>query len=96
MDQGESEKANQVKNSAGKAVKVDGVTLIIEQVSLPNADALKNIATDYATSLMIYCCWLQKLIRPQVAVMVVAEKLEVRAAKKYHAGNLVKEVSPRN
>lgn len=93
LDQVNQEKANQVKEIlAGKAVKVDGVTLIIEQVSLPNADALKNIAyglrNQFDDLLLILAAEIDQ--KPQVAVMV-GEKLE--AGKKYHAGNLVKELA---
>lgn len=93
LDQVNQEKANHIKEVlAGKAVKVDGVTLIIEQVSLPNADALKNIAyglrNQYDDLLLILAAEIDQ--KPQVAVMV-GEKLE--AGKKYHAGNLVKELA---
>jgi alanyl-tRNA synthetase len=61
-------------------------------VTVPNADALKNIAyalrNQFDDLLMILAADIEG--KPQVAVMI-GEKLE--ATKKYHAGNMVKELA---
>lgn len=93
LDQVNQEKANHIRELlASKAVKTNDLTLIIEQVSLPNADALKNIAyglrNQFDDLLLVLAAEIDQ--KPQVAVMV-GEKLE--AGKKYHAGNLVKELA---
>ncbi len=87
------ERSNQVKEElVRKAVKSNGCTLIIERVSLPNADALKNIAyglrNQFDDLLMVLAAEIDS--KPQVAVMI-GEKLE--AARKFHAGNMVKELA---
>jgi alanyl-tRNA synthetase len=65
---------------------------VLERVSVPNADALKNIAyalrNQFDDLLMILAADIEG--KPQVAVMI-GEKLE--ATKKYHAGNMVKELA---
>jgi alanyl-tRNA synthetase len=77
---------------ANKAVKSNGCTLVLERVSVPNADALKNIAyalrNQFDDLLMVLAADIEG--KPQVAVMI-GEKLE--ATKKYHAGNMVKELA---
>ncbi len=77
---------------ATKAVKSNGYTLLAERVSVPNADSLKNIAyalrNQFDDLLMILAADIEG--KPQVAVMI-GEKLE--ATKKYHAGNMVKELA---
>ena len=85
------QQANTLKDIlATKAVKSNGCTLVLERVSVPNADALKNIAyalrNQFDDLLMILAADIEG--KPQVAVMI-GEKLE--ATKKYHAGNMVKE-----
>ena len=77
---------------ARKAVKLNGHTLILEKVSLPNVDSLKNIAyalrNQFEDLLMILAAEVDN--KPQVAV-IIGEKLA--ATQKYHAGNMVKELA---
>ncbi len=87
------ERANQIKDElVKKANKSNGHTLILEKVIVPNADALKNIAyalrNQFDDLLLILAADVDS--KPQVAVML-GEKLE--ATKKYHAGNMVKELA---
>jgi alanyl-tRNA synthetase len=87
------QQANTLKDMlATKAVKSNGYTLLTERVSVPNADSLKNIAyalrNQFDDLLMILAAEVDG--KPQVAVMI-GEKLE--ATKKYHAGNMVKELA---
>jgi len=87
------QQANLLKDElARKATKSNGHTLISEKVSVPNADVLKNIAyalrNQFDDLLMILAADVDG--KPQVAVMI-GEKLE--ATKKFHAGNLVKELA---
>jgi len=87
------EKANQIKDElVKKAVKSNGHTLILEKVSVPSADALKNIAyalrNQFDDLLLILAADVES--KPQVTVMI-GEKLE--ATKKFHAGNMVKELA---
>ena len=89
----QQERSNQIKDElARKAIKSNGHTLILEKVTLPNADALKNIAyglrNQFEDLLMILAADIDS--KPQVAVMIGA-KLE--ATKKFHAGNMVKELA---
>lgn len=77
---------------ARKASKTNGHTLIAEKISVPNADTLKNIAyalrNQFDDLLLVLAANVDG--KPQVAVML-GEKVE--ASKKYHAGNLVKELA---
>lgn len=87
------ERANQIKNElALKAEKRNGQTLIIEKVSVPTADALKNIAyalrNQFDDLLLILAADVDN--KPQVTVMI-GEKL--MQTKKFHAGNMVKELA---
>jgi alanyl-tRNA synthetase len=87
------QQANVLKDElAGKATKLNGYTLISQKVSVPNADVLKNIAyalrNQFDDLLMILAADVDG--KPQVTVML-GEKLE--ATKKYHAGNMVKELA---
>jgi alanyl-tRNA synthetase len=88
-----TEQANHLKNElAGKASKSNGHTLIIEKISVPNGDALKNIAyglrNQFDDLLLILAADVDS--KPQVAVMI-GEKL--MASNKFHAGNMVKELA---
>ncbi len=85
--------ANVLKDElAGKAIKSSGYTLISENVSVPNAEVLKNIAyalrNQFDDLLLILAADVDG--KPQVTVMI-GEKLET--TKKYHAGNMVKELA---
>jgi alanyl-tRNA synthetase len=87
------EQANQLKDIlASKVQKNNGFHLIIEKVSVPNSDALKNIAyglrNQFDDLLMILAAEVDQ--KPQVAVMI-GEKLAT--TNKYHAGNMVKELA---
>jgi alanyl-tRNA synthetase len=87
------ERANVLKDElAKKASKSNGHTLILERVSVANADALKNIAyalrNQFDDLLMILAADVDN--KPQVAVMI-GEKL--LASNKFHAGNMVKELA---
>jgi len=87
------ERANHIKDVlAGKANKSNGHTLILEKVSVPTADALKNIAyalrNQYDDLLMILAADVEG--KPQVSVMI-GEKLML--TNKFHAGNMVKELA---
>ncbi len=84
------ERANALKDElAKKAVAVNGSHLIIEKVSVPNADALKNIAyalrNQFNDLLLVLAADVDS--KPQVAVMIGEKLMET---KKYHAGELVK------
>jgi len=85
--------ANQLKDQlAAKAKSGNGYNLILEQVEVPSADALKNIAyglrNQFDDLLMILAADVDG--KPQVAVML-GEKLA--ETNRYHAGNLVKELA---
>ena len=89
----QQEQANQLKDQlAKKAVKNNGYHLIIEKVSVANADTLKNIAyglrNQFDDLLLILAADVES--KPQVTVMI-GEKLAL--TNKYHAGNLVKELA---
>jgi alanyl-tRNA synthetase len=88
-----TERANQIKNElAAKAKKQNGHTLIIERVTVPSADALKNIAyalrNQFDDLLLILAAEVDN--KPQVVVMI-GEKL--MKANQFHAGNMVKELA---
>lgn len=87
------QQANALKDElASKAVKSNGHTLIVEKVTVPNADSLKNIAyalrNQFDDLLMVLAADVDN--KPQVTVMI-GEKLA--AANKFHAGNMVKELA---
>lgn len=87
------QRANQIKDELSrKANKTNGHTLILERVALPDSEALKNIAyalrNQFDDLLLVLAADIEG--KPQVAVML-GEKLA--DAKKYHAGNMVKELA---
>jgi alanyl-tRNA synthetase len=87
------EHANRLKDAlAKKALKSNGYHLIIEKVSVPNADALKSIAyglrNQFDDLLLVLAADVDS--KPQVAVMIGEKLME---SKKYHAGNMVKELA---
>jgi alanyl-tRNA synthetase len=87
------EKANSLKDDlARKASKSNGHTLILEKISVSNADALKNIAfalkNQFDDLLLILAAEVDG--KPQVAVMIGDKLLET---KKFHAGNMVKDLA---
>ncbi len=86
-------KANQLKDElAKKVVKSNGYSLILEKISVPNADASKNIAyalrNQFDDLLLILAADVDG--KPQVTVMI-GEKLAL--TNRYHAGNMVKELA---
>jgi alanyl-tRNA synthetase len=87
------QQANVIKDVlATNVIQTNGYSLILEKVMVPNADALKSIAyalrNQFDDLLMILAAEVDG--KPQVAVMI-GEKLE--ATKKFHAGNMVKELA---
>ncbi len=87
------QQANLLKDELAKKVVVaNGYSLILEKVSVPTADSLKNIAyalrNQFDDLLLILAADVEG--KPNVTVML-GEKLE--ATKKYHAGNMVKELA---
>jgi alanyl-tRNA synthetase len=87
------ERANEIRNElAGRAVKNNGYTLIIEKVTVPNADVLKNIAyalrNQFDDLLLVLAADVDH--KPQVTVMIGDKLMQT---KKYHAGNMVKELA---
>lgn len=87
------EKANQLKvELAKKVVKSNGYSLILEKVSVPNADATKNIAYALRNQVDDLLLILAADVdgKPQVTVMI-GEKLAQE--NRFHAGNMVKELA---
>lgn len=87
------EKANLIKDQlAAKAVKNNGYSLIVEKISVPNGDALKNIAyalrNQFSDLLLVLAADVDG--KPQVSVMIGEELMK---SNKYHAGNMVKELA---
>jgi alanyl-tRNA synthetase len=84
------EQANTIKDKlASQAQAVNGAHIIIEKISIPTADALKNIAyalrNQFDDLILVLAAEVEN--KPQVAVMIGEKLLE---AKKYHAGEMVK------
>lgn len=87
------EQANTIKDRLAALVqKQNGYSVIIQKVSVPDADVLKNIAyglrNQFDDLVMVLAANVDN--KPQVAVMIgaaVAEK------KVFHAGNMVKELA---
>lgn len=89
----QQDQANLLKDElAKKVVKLNGVSLILEKVTVPTADVLKNIAyalrNQFDDLLLILAADVDH--KPQVTVMI-GEKLA--QTNKFHAGNLVKELA---
>ncbi len=87
------ERANQVRESlAGTVQHKNGTSLIMARVSLPDAEAVKNVAyglrNQYENLLLVMAA--EVAGKPMVAVML-GEKLA--QTQKYHAGNMVKELA---
>jgi alanyl-tRNA synthetase len=87
------ERANSLKDElVRKAVKNNGSTVIIERVSVPNADVLKNIAyalrNQFDDLLLVLAADIEN--KPQVAVMIGESLLKTN---KFHAGNMIKELA---
>lgn len=93
LEQLHQERGNQIKDELSrKANKANGHTLIVERVVVPSADVLKNVAyalrNQFDDLLLVLAADVDG--KPQVAVML-GEKLA--DAKKFHAGNMVKELA---
>ncbi len=75
-----------------KAQTVNGVTVIAERVTVPSADALKQLAYDLKAKLDQAFIVLAADIegKPQIAVMIADELLK---EKSLHAGTIVKELA---
>ena len=89
----QQEQANTLKDQlAAKAVKNNGHSVIIERVTVPSADILKNIAyglrNQFDDLVLVLAAEIDN--KPQVAVMI-GEKLA--QTNSYHAGNMVKELA---
>jgi alanyl-tRNA synthetase len=89
----QQEQANVLKDQlASRVVKNNGHSVIIEKISVPNADVLKNIAyglrNQFDDLLLVLAADVDS--KPQVAVMI-GEKLALTHT--YHAGNMVKELA---
>ncbi|MFN3840296.1 MAG: alanine--tRNA ligase [Cyclobacteriaceae bacterium] len=85
--------ANHLKDElASKVLKKNGSSFIIEKVTVPNTDVLKNIAyalrNQFDDLVLVLAADVES--KPQVAVMI-GEKLAQRNT--YHAGNMVKELA---
>ncbi len=79
-------------NLIQKARSVNGMNLIIEQVKLPSADALKQLAYELKNEVDQVLAVLAADIagKPQIAVVINEELV---AAKGLHAGNTVRELA---
>jgi alanyl-tRNA synthetase len=89
----QQEQANMLKDQlAAKAVKNNGHSVIIERVTVPTADILKNIAyalrNQFDDLVLVLAADIDN--KPQVAVMI-GEKLA--QSNSFHAGNMVKELA---
>ena len=89
----QQEQANLLKDQlAAKAVKNNGHSVIIERITVPSADILKNIAyglrNQFDDLVLVLAAEIDQ--KPQVAVMI-GEKLA--KSNSFHAGNMVKELA---
>jgi len=89
----QQEQANLLKGQlASKVEKRNGYSMIIEQVSVPSVDILKNIAyglrNQFDDLLLVLAADVDS--KPQVAVMIGEKLAETNA---FHAGNMVKELA---
>lgn len=87
------EKANELKDQlASRVVTNNGYSIIIERVTVPDADSLKNIAyglrNQFEDLVMVLAADVDN--KPLVAVMIGNRLAE---SKKFHAGNMVKELA---
>jgi alanyl-tRNA synthetase len=89
----QQEQANTLKDQlAAKAVTTNGHSVIIERVSVPNAEVLKNIAyglrNQFDNLVMVLAAEVDS--KPQVAVMIGEALARTNV---FHAGNMVKELA---
>ncbi len=93
LDAINAERSNQIKDELiQKAVRSNGHTVIVERISIANAESLKNIAfalrNQFDDLLLVLAADVDS--KPQVAVMIGPKLVET---KKFHAGNMVKELA---
>jgi len=89
----QQEQANTLKDLlASKVVKNNGHSVIIERVTVPSADILKNIAyglrNQFDDLVLVLAAEIDN--KPQVAVMIGEKLAETNS---FHAGNMVKELA---
>ncbi len=87
------EKAGQVKEALiTKAIQTNGITAIIDEVKLPNADALKKLSFELRNEVpnlfMVLAAEIDE--KPQIAVMISDNLV---ADRKLNAGNIVRELA---
>lgn len=87
------EKGKQQKETLKqKLVAEDGINLLIEQTSLPNADALKKLAFEFKNEVenLILVLAADIVGKPQIAVMISDNLVSER---NLHAGNMVRDLA---
>lgn len=87
------DRANQVRENLARSVReVNGTSLVLARVSLPDVEAIKNVAyglrNQFENLLLVLA--VEVAGKPMVAVML-GEKLA--QSQKFHAGNMVKELA---
>lgn len=93
LDKEQSKQSGQLKEDLIKGLEqVNGVTTIIKQIQLPNADALKKLSfelkNEISPLIVVLACEIDG--KPQISV-VVSEELVT--SKKLNAGNIVRELA---
>ncbi|MDB5011856.1 MAG: alanyl-tRNA synthetase, partial [Daejeonella sp.] len=93
LEKGILEKATSLKGDfAAKAVNINGINFIAEQVSLPNADAIKSLA--YAIKDLVENLYLVLVAnidgKPSVTVLLSDNLIN---EKGLHAGNIIRELA---
>lgn len=89
----ENEKLQELKNELAKtAVTINGVNVITAKVSVPSADALKQLCFDLKNKVERFYGVIGAEFggKPQIAVIIDEE---VMKEKNLHAGNIVKELA---
>jgi alanyl-tRNA synthetase len=89
----ENEKLQELKNELAKtAVNINGINVITAKVSVPSADALKQLCFDLKNKVeRLYAVIGAEFgEKPQIAVIIDEE---VMKEKNLHAGNIVKELA---
>jgi alanyl-tRNA synthetase len=89
----EGEKTQALKQVLkGKAKEVNGVNVLIEQITIANADQLKNLSFQLKAELNnLFCvlgCELNQ--KPMISIILSEELVQT---KNLHAGNLVKQLA---
>lgn len=89
----ENEKLQELKNELAKtAVNINGINVITAKVSVPSADALKQLCFDLKNKVERFYGVIGAEFggKPQIAVIIDEE---VMKEKNLHAGNIVKELA---